>query len=39
MNAAVIARIKNTPDGQLARPYAESDAQRRMASALGPDGI
>lgn len=40
VNAAVIARIKNTPDGQLAAPvYAESDAQRRMASALGPDGM
>lgn len=39
VNAAVIARIKNTPDGQLAAPvYAESDAQRRMAAALGPDG-
>lgn len=39
VGAAAAARIKNTPDGQLAAPvYAESDAQRRMAASLGPDG-
>jgi len=40
VGAAAAARIKNTPDGQLAAPvYAESDAQRRMAASLGPDGL